>query len=343
MKKILVTGGTGYIGSHTCVELVKAGYEVVIADNLSNSRIEVVDRITEITGKRPSFYKTELCNLADTEQLFNKEKNIEAVIHFAAMLQVNESVQEPLNYYENNLFSQINVLQTMLRHGVKHFVFSSSCTVYGNPDQLPVTENAPVKKAESPYGNTKQMGEEILEHTCKTKSIEAISLRYFNPIGAHESALIGEVQHGVPHHLVPYITETAFGKRTHINVFGSDYNTHDGSCVRDYIHVEDVATAHIAAVERLMSGNNKKKYEVFNIGTGKGYSVLDMIHAFKKTTGIAIPYQLAPRRDGDVEAVFADTSLAEKELNWKAKYGVEQMLLSAWNWEQNQSSTPVAK
>jgi len=338
MKKILVTGGTGYIGSHTCVELLNAGYEVVIADNLSNSSIEVVDRIQEISGKKVSFHKVELCNRTEVDRLFEQEKNMDAVIHFAAKLQVNESVQEPVMYYENNLFAQINVLQSMLKFGVKHFVFSSSCTVYGNPDVLPVTESAVVKKAESAYGNTKQMGEEILEHTCKTKPIHAISLRYFNPVGAHETALIGEVQHGVPHHLVPYITETAFGKRPHLNVFGSDYKTHDGTCVRDYIHVVDVATAHIAAVERLLHGNNKTMFEIFNIGTGIGYSVLDMVKAFAKATGINIPYQLSPRRDGDVEAVYANAGKARSELKWKAKYSIEDMLRSAWNWEQKQKA-----
>jgi UDP-glucose 4-epimerase len=338
MAKILVTGGTGYIGSHTAVELIKAGHQVVIADNLSNSRIEVLDRIKEITGVLPSFHKTELCHLHEVEQLFTSEKGIDAVIHFAAILLVNESVAEPLKYYHNNLFSQVNLLQGMVNHGVKHIVFSSSCTVYGNPDTLPVTEDAPVKKAESPYGNTKQMGEEILDHTTRAKAIEAISLRYFNPIGAHESALIGEVQHGVPHHLVPYITETAMGKRAHLNVFGSDYNTPDGSCVRDYIHVVDVATAHIAAVNRLLKGENKKRFEIFNIGTGVGYSVLDMVKAFEKATGIRIPYQLAPRRNGDVEAVYADTALAARELKWKATHSMEDMMRSAWNWEQQQAA-----
>jgi UDP-glucose 4-epimerase len=336
MKKILVTGGTGYIGSHTSVELLNAGYTVVIADNLSNSSIDVVDRIEEIAGKKISFHKVELCNRTEVDLLFEQEKDIDAVIHFAAKLQVNQSVQEPLMYYENNLFAQINILQSMLKFGVKHFVFSSSCTVYGNPDTLPVTETAQVKKAESPYGNTKQMGEEILEHSCKTKPIEAISLRYFNPVGAHESGLIGEVQHGVPHHLVPYITETAFGKRPFLNIFGSDYKTPDGTCVRDYIHVVDVATAHIAAVEQLLHGLNKKKYEIFNIGTGIGYSVLNMVNAFAKATGINIPYQLSPRRAGDVEAVYADTKKALSELKWKARYTVEDMLCSAWNWEQKQ-------
>ncbi len=338
--KILVTGGTGYIGSHTVVELIKSGFDVVIADNLSNSKIEILDRIKEITGITPAFYKTELCNKDEVALLFSKEKDIDAVIHFAAVLLVSESVENPLKYYHNNLFSQINLLESMVSHGVKHIVFSSSCTVYGNPDQLPVTENAPVKKAESPYGNTKQMGEEIIDHTTRSKNITGISLRYFNPIGAHESAKIGEFQHGVPHHLVPYITETAFGKRERLNIFGSDYQTHDGTCVRDYIHVVDVALAHIAAVSRLIKGENKNKYEIFNIGTGTGYSVLDMVHAFEKVSGISIPYQLVPRRAGDVEAVYADTHFAETELKWKAIYGIEEMLQSAWKWEKKlQEST----
>jgi UDP-glucose 4-epimerase len=332
--KVLVTGGTGYIGSHTVVELQHAGYDVVIIDNLSNSTIDVVDRIEEICGKRPAFYKIELCNKTHLNDFFEKEKDIKAVIHFAAFLQVNESVQEPLKYYENNLLSQINLLNCMIENNIENFVFSSSCTVYGNPDSLPVDENAPIKKAESPYGNTKQMGEEILEHTCKSKNISAISLRYFNPIGAHPSAKIGEVQHGTPHHLVPYITETAFGKRAQLNIFGSDYNTPDGTCVRDYIHVIDVANAHIAAVERLSKQTKKNKYEFFNIGTGIGYSVLDMINAFEKATGIKINYALGDRRQGDVEAVYANTVLANNELKWTTKYNIEDMLKSAWNWEQ---------
>lgn len=339
--KVLVTGGTGYIGSHTAVELIQAGYDVVIADNLSNSRIEVLDRIEQITGVRPAFYKTELCHYPEVEYLFREEKNIQAVIHFAAVLLVDESVAEPIAYYRNNLIGQINLMEAMVAHGVKHLVFSSSCTVYGNPKTLPVTELEPVKKAESPYGHTKQMGEEMLAFACKAKPIEALALRYFNPIGAHESALIGEVQHGPPHHLVPYITETATGKRPHLNVFGNDYATPDGSCVRDYIHVVDVATAHIAALERLVKGRNLQKFEIFNIGTGKGYSVLQMIKAFEEATGISIPYQIAPRRSGDAEAVYADTSLAARELNWKARYDLTEMLRSAWKWEQAQAQNAV--
>jgi UDP-glucose 4-epimerase len=332
--KILVTGGTGYIGSHTVVELIASGYEVVIIDNLSNSSETVVDRIREITGVRPAFHRVEMCDKTEMQAFFEQHPDIRAVIHFAAFLQVNESVKEPLTYYLNNLNSQLNVLQCMKERNIDHFVFSSSCTVYGNPDRLPVDEQAPIKKAESAYGNTKQMGEEILENTVKATRINAISLRYFNPVGAHESALIGEVQHGVPHHLVPYITETAFGKRSQLNVFGSDYQTHDGTCVRDYIHVVDVAKAHVAAIDRLMKGKNHSNYEVFNLGTGIGYSVLDMIGAFTRATGISIKYELAPRRVGDVEAVYADTTRANRELGWKAMLSVEDMMRSAWKWEQ---------
>jgi UDP-glucose 4-epimerase len=337
MTKVLVTGGTGYIGSHTCVELLNAGYEVTIIDNLSNSDISVLDRIAEICGKAPSFSKVEMCEREQMDAFFRKEKDIDAVIHFAAFLQVNESVEQPLKYYHNNLLSLINLLQCMEEHQISPLVFSSSCTVYGNPDQLPVNEKAAIKKAESPYGNTKQMGEEILEHTVKSKDIRAISLRYFNPVGAHASALIGEVQHDVPHHLVPYITQTAAGLRKQLRVFGKDYNTHDGSCVRDYIHVVDVALAHIAAVQRLLEKRNQSAFEVFNIGTGTGYSVLDVIAAFEKATGITIPFSIDARRPGDVEAVYADTSLANKELGWKARYSLEDMLRSAWAWEQKQT------
>lgn len=334
MEKVLVTGGTGYIGSHTVVELIRAGYQVFIIDNLSNSDKSVVDRIEKITGVRPFFKQVEMCNWNEMESFFSQNSDLDAVIHFAAFLQVEESVKDPLRYYENNLLAQINLLKCMNTRTIRNIVFSSSCTVYGNPDVLPVNERAPVKKAESPYGNTKQIGEDILEHTTKAIAIQAISLRYFNPIGAHESALIGEVQHGVPHHLVPYITETAFGKRTHLNVFGSDYNTHDGTCVRDYIHVVDVAKAHVAAIKRLLKNDNKKTYEVFNLGTGVGYSVLDMIKAFERATGIKINYKLASRRAGDVEAVYADTTLANQELGWKAELTVEDMMRSAWKWEQ---------
>lgn len=331
--KILVTGGTGYIGSHTVVELQQLGYDVLIIDNLSNSKIEVLDNIEKITGIKPHFEKIEMCDELAMIDYFNRNKNIEAVIHFAAYLQVDESVRLPLKYYRNNLQSTINLLDCMNVHNISNLVFSSSCTVYGNPDILPVDERAPVKKAMSPYGNTKQMCEEILENVCNTKWLNAITLRYFNPIGAHDSALIGEVQHGVPHHLIPYITETATGKRAQLNVFGGDYNTHDGTCVRDYIHVVDIAKAHITAIERLIKNNNKQNSEVFNIGTGIGYSVLDIINAFEKSTAIKINYKIVDRRPGDVEAVFANTSLANNELGWKTERDIENMMKTAWNWE----------
>lgn len=334
MKKILVTGGTGYIGSHTVIELINLGYEVLVIDNLSNSKAEVIDIIESITAVRPYFEKIEMCDKTALANFFSKHANIDAVIHFAGMLQVAESVENPLKYYHNNMFSTINLLECMVAYKIKNIVFSSSCTVYGNPTQLPVTETAPVQKAMSPYGNTKQMGEEVLENVSKANDINVITLRYFNPIGAHDSARIGEIQHGVPHHLIPYITETAVGKRKQLNVFGGDYKTHDGTCVRDYIHVVDLAKAHIAAISRLIDNKNEQKMEIYNIGTGLGYSVLDIIGAFEKATGLKINYQIVDRRPGDVEAVYADTSLAEQKLNWKASLGIEDMMRSAWNWEQ---------
>ena len=266
--------------------------------------------------------------------VFQENPDIAGIIHFAAYKAVGESVEEPLFYYENNIGSLVNVLKCVQEFDIPHFVFSSSCTVYGNPDASPVTENSEVKKAESPYGATKQMGEEILENVAKANDINVITLRYFNPIGAHESAKIGEIQHGVPHHLIPYITETAAGIRKQLNVFGGDYQTHDGTCVRDYIHVVDLAKAHIAAISRLLSEKNEAKLEVFNIGTGLGYSVLDIISAFEKVTNIKINYQIVDRRPGDVEAVYADTTLAEQKLNWKTVLSIEDMMRSAWNWEQ---------
>lgn len=334
MKKILVTGGTGYIGSHTVIELINLGYEVLVIDNLSNSKAEVIDIIESITAVRPYFEKIEMCDKSALSNFFSKHADIDAVIHFAGMLQVAESVENPLKYYHNNMFSTINLLECMVAYKIKNIVFSSSCTVYGNPTQLPVTETAPVQKAMSPYGNTKQMGEEVLENVSKANDINVITLRYFNPIGAHDSARIGEIQHGVPHHLIPYITETAVGKRKQLNVFGGDYQTHDGTCVRDYIHVVDLAKAHIAAISRLIESKNEQKMEIYNIGTGLGYSVLDIIGAFDKATGLKINYQIVDRRPGDVEAVYADTSLAEQKLNWKASLGIEDMMRSAWNWEQ---------
>ena len=340
MKNILVTGGIGYIGSHTVIELMNRGYNPIIIDNLVNSDIEVLDRIEKITGKRPDFEKVEMCNYDELSNFFKKYPDIDAVIHFAAILLVNESVDKPLMYYQNNLFSMVNLLKCMQEFNINNIVFSSSCTVYGEPDVLPVDEYAPVKPAMSPYGNTKKICEDILKDTTAVTDIKTISLRYFNPIGAHESALIGEFQDGPPHHLIPYITETASGKRSVLRVFGSDYNTPDGTCVRDYIHVVDVAIAHISAIERLINNKTNAKYEVFNLGTGIGYSVLDMIKAFETATSIKIKYELVPRRAGDVEAVYADNSLATKELNWKCIHSLEDMMLSAWNWEKALSVQP---
>lgn len=333
MSKILVTGGTGYIGSHTVVELQKAGYEVVIVDNLDNSNIKIVDQITQITGIKPQFHQVDLCDEIKTIELIKNNPDISGVIHFAAHKAVGESVQLPLKYYRNNFFSLINLLTAFAGKEV-NFVFSSSCTVYGQPDVLPVTEQAPVKKAESPYGNTKQIAEEILVETANASSnYKVISLRYFNPVGAHDSALIGELPIGVPQNLVPFITQSAIGKRGPITVFGKDYNTPDGSCVRDYIHVVDLAKAHIAALRRQEENRMQGKFEIFNIGTGKGSSVLEVINAFEQSTGEKLEYKIGPRREGDVEQVWGDVSKAEKELGWKAELNLEDMMKSAWAWE----------
>lgn len=331
---ILVTGGTGYIGSHTTVELIKEGYDVLIADDLSNSKIEVLDGIEKVCGKRPLFEKVDLAEREAANSLFGKYKNIAAIIHFAASKAVGESVEKPLLYYRNNLNSLMNLLENMLSQNMENFVFSSSCTVYGEPDKLPVDENAPIKKATSPYGNTKQIAEEILQDTQNVNQfLKIISLRYFNPIGAHPSALIGELPLGVPQNLVPFITQTAYGIRKELKVFGDDYNTPDGSAVRDYINVVDLAKAHVVAIKRLLGSKNKKGYEVFNLGTGKGNSVLEVIKSFEKATGKKLNYSIVGRRMGDIEKVYADTSFANSELGWKAEEGLEDTLLSAWNWE----------
>lgn len=332
-KQILVTGGLGYIGSHTVVELFNAGYEPIIIDNLSNSTLDVLDSIAEIIGAKPAFRKIEMCNLSEMEPVFAEFPDIEGVIHFAAVLLVGESVQNPLKYYQNNISSTNNLLELLTGSKKKKLVFSSSCTVYGNPDSLPVKESEPIKPARSPYGNTKRIGEEIIRDSCNAYGIEAISLRYFNPIGAHPTAKIGEIQHDEPYHLVPYITETAIGKRKHLNVFGGDYNTRDGSCVRDYIHVVDIARAHVNAIDRLVGDKAESNYEVYNLGSGNGYSVLEMISAFKEATGIEIAYQIVDRRSGDIEAVYADISLANEKLGWKPEYDMKEMLRSAWEWE----------
>lgn len=330
--KILVTGGTGYIGSHTVVELQQSGYEVVIVDNLCNSTAEVVNSIEKITGVKPDFEKFDLTDPDRTNDFFERY-DISAVIHFAAYKTVPESVKKPLKYYRNNLFSLLNLLACMKDSKAACFVFSSSCTVYGQPDLLPVNENAPIKKAASPYGNTKQISEEIIEDTVKAHGLKAISLRYFNPIGAHESALIGELPLGIPDNLMPYITQTAIGKRSGLLVYGDDYNTPDGTAIRDYIHVVDLAKAHVIAVDRLLAGKKKENFEVFNLGTGNGFSVMEVIRSFEKGSGVKLNYKIANRRPGDIEKVWADTNYANKELGWKAEKTLDQMTLSAWNWE----------
>lgn len=333
-KKILVTGGTGYIGSHTVVELQNVGYDVVVIDNLSNSREDVLDGIARITGIRPKFYCFDLCNYSDLARFFSENTDISAVIHFAASKAVGESVADSLKYYRNNLFSLVNLLELMKQYQVPNFVFSSSCTVYGQPDELPVTENAPIKPANSPYGNTKQIAEEIIADSIVSyNSLKAIALRYFNPVGAHPSANIGELPNGVPSNLIPFITQTAIGKRQILRVFGNDYNTPDGSCIRDFINVVDLAKAHVIAISRLIENKNKQPLEMFNLGTGTGVSVLELINTFEQATGVKVPYEIVARRAGDVEQVWANNNFATKELGWTAKETLADTLRSAWNWE----------
>jgi len=334
MARILVTGGTGYIGSHTVVELINEGFEVVIVDNLSNSNIDVLNGIENITGVRPAFENIDCVDYVSLDKMFEKYRDIEAIIHFAASKAVGESVEKPLLYYRNNLVSLINLLQLMPIHKVYNFVFSSSCTVYGQPDILPVTETAPIKPALSPYGNTKQIGEEIIRDVIYAKpDFKSIILRYFNPIGAHPTAEIGELPNGVPNNLLPFVTQTAVGIRKQLQVFGDDYNTPDGSCVRDYINVVDLAKAHVVAVKRLLSNAGKSSVETFNLGTGKGLSVLEIIETFEKVTGVPVPHKIVGRREGDIEKVWADPAYANNELGWKANETVEETLRSAWAWE----------
>jgi UDP-glucose 4-epimerase len=338
--KILVTGGLGFIGSHTVVELVNAGYEPVIVDDLSNSDPKILDQIAKIIGYKPVFHKLDLCNEHSVKELAVNEPDIEGIIHFAAYKAVGESVQKPLKYYRNNFYSLINLLEAYYGKAL-NFVFSSSCTVYGQPEQLPVTEAAPVQPAQSPYGNTKQIAEEILQDMITSGSdYKVVSLRYFNPVGAHDSALIGELPIGVPQNLVPFITQTAIGKRQKITVFGDDYNTPDGSCVRDYIHVVDLAKAHVAAL-KLMQKDNFEGYDVFNIGTGNGTTVLQIIHAFERATGVKLNYEIGPRRGGDVEQVWGDVTKSTNKLGWKAKLGIDDMMSSAWEWEKYISQNPL--
>jgi len=333
MQKVLVTGGLGYIGSHTVVELQNAGFEVVIIDNLSNSSLEVLDGIIEITGKIPLFEKIDLRQKSEVIQFFEKYQDISGIIHFAASKAVGESVENPLLYYENNLSTLIYLLQACNNYTIENFIFSSSCTVYGEPDKLPIDESAPIKKATSPYGNTKQISEEILNDSCKISNLKSIALRYFNPIGAHDSSKIGELPLGIPQNLVPFITQTAAGLRDQLSVFGDDYPTEDGSCIRDYIHVVDLAKAHVVALERLLKDRNSNQFETFNIGTGKGSSVLEVVHAFEKVTQQKLNYKIVNRREGDVISVYADTKKANDVLGWKAEKSMEESLLSSWNWE----------
>lgn len=333
--KILVTGGLGFIGSHTVVELQNEGFEVVIIDDCSNSSVNVLDGITAITGKRPLFEQLDLKEKSKVEDFFRRHADVAGVIHFAASKAVGESVDKPLLYYENNIGTLVYLLKELSKKDKSSFIFSSSCTVYGQADKMPITENAPVKEAESPYGNTKQMGEEIIRDTCKvTPSLNAIALRYFNPMGAHPSAEIGELPIGVPQNLVPFITQTGAGLRVELSVFGDDYPTPDGTCVRDYIYVVDLAKAHAVALQRLLECKNQANYEVFNVGTGKGSTVLEVIKSFEKVSGKKLNYKIVDRRPGDITSAYADTTLANEELGWKSQYTLDEAMKSAWDWEQ---------
>lgn len=338
--KILVTGVTGYIGSHTAIELLKRDeVEVVGVDNLMNSQKATLDRIHQITGKHVKFYEVDLCDKNSTSSVFEKEGKIDGIIHFAALKAVGESVEKPLLYYRNNLDSLINILEASKKHGTDNFIFSSSCSLYGNVSRLPVNEETALSKTESPYAHTKLVGEEILRATIKIQDIKVCSLRYFNPVGAHESGLNGELPISKPNNLVPIITQTAIGKMDKMFVHGNDYDTRDGSCIRDYIHVTDIANAHLLALDHLIQGKNNSKFEVFNLGTGNGVTVLEAIRAFEKVSGVQLNYEMGPRREGDVAAIYSDSSKALKELGWKPKYSLEEMMESAWKWEQNLEAT----
>lgn len=337
MKKecVLVAGGAGYIGSHTTVELIEAGYDVVIADNLSNSEMRAVEGVRKITGVDVPFVQVDCCDKEAFRQLF-EQYTFDSAIHFAASKAVGESVEKPMLYYRNNLLSLMNLVELMHEYGRHHLVFSSSCTVYGEPDKQPVTELTPRKEATSPYGNTKQISEDILRDTVKAwPEMKAIALRYFNPIGAHPSALIGELPRGVPQNLVPYVTQTAAGIRECLSVFGDDYPTPDGSCIRDYIDVTDLAKAHVKAIDRMVGGKNKAGYEVFNVGTGRGVSVLELVKGFERVNGVKLNYKIAPRRAGDIIAIWADPTLANEELGWRAERTLDETLASAWRWQQS--------
>ncbi|MCU0446204.1 MAG: UDP-glucose 4-epimerase GalE [Microscillaceae bacterium] len=336
MAKILVTGGMGFIGSHTVVELLEKEYEVLILDNLYNSDKKILHNIHQITGKMPQFIQLDLLDEQGLDTFFSQNTDIQAVIHFAALKAVGESVRLPLKYYKNNLDSLIHILEMMLKYEIANLVFSSSCTVYGQPDSLPVTEQSPIKKAESPYGNTKQIGEEIIADTVQAyPQLRAISLRYFNPIGAHKSGLLGELPQGIPNNLMPFITQTAIGLRDNLKVYGGDYDTLDGTCVRDYIHVSDLAKAHVIATERLLAQKNATNLEYFNLGTGKGNTVLEVIQSFEKTTQQKLKYEIVHRRPGDVVKIYADTAAANQVLGWHTEKNLDDMTASAWQWEVN--------
>lgn len=332
--KILVTGGLGFIGSHTVVELQNEGFEVVIIDNLSNSSEEVLKGIVAITGKTPLYEKLDLREKTSVQNFFKKHNDIDGVIHFAASKAVGESVENPLLYYENNINTLVYILQELQQKAEANFIFSSSCTVYGQAEKMPITENAPIQPAMSPYGNTKQIGEEIITEVCKVSTINSILLRYFNPIGAHPSAEIGELPIGVPQNLIPYITQTGIGLRQELSVYGNDYPTPDGTCIRDYIHVVDLAKAHVIALQLLLNKKNIEKVETFNLGTGTGSSVLEVITAFEKVSGRKLPYKIVPRREGDVVSAYANTDKANAVLGWKVQSTLEEALASAWKWEQ---------
>ncbi len=333
MKKVLVTGGCGYIGAHTIVDLIENNFEPVCVDNNSRSTTALLQGIKDITGKTIKNYKVDLCNFDDTYAVFQENSNIEGIIHFAAFKAVGESVEKPLLYFENNLSSLINILKCAKEFHVPHFIFSSSCTVYGSPDKIPVTEQTPEKPAESPYGATKQMGEEIVKETTSATDMQSILLRYFNPVGAYPSALIGELPVGKPENLVPAITQTAIGKIKQLIVHGDDYPTRDGSCIRDYVHVCDIAHAHILALQYLIDKKNNSPCEIFNLGTGNGVSVLEVIHSFEKVSNVKLNYTIGPRRPGDIMAIYANNSLAKEKLNWAPKYSLDEMMLTAWKWE----------
>lgn len=334
MAKVLVTGGCGYIGSHTIVDLIENGYEVISVDNNSRSNPDILDGVERITGKKVKNYKVDLCNFDETHAVFQENPDIDGIIHFAAYKAVGESVEKPIMYYENNLNSLLNVLKCVRDFNTPYFVFSSSCTVYGNPESIPVTEQTPTKPAESPYGATKQMGEQILTDFAKVFDTQIISLRYFNPVGAHPSIEIGELPIGKPQNLVPAITQTAIGKLPQMMVHGADYDTRDGSCIRDYIHVSDIAHAHTLAIEFLQEEKNSSNYEIFNLGTGNGVSVLEAIQSFEKVSGVKLNYEIGPRRPGDVVAIYANNDHAVSSLGWQIHYGIDDMMSTAWQWEE---------